>query len=322
MTTPGKYRHLSRCANPLGHFVVLAIDHRANLLRALNQYASAPLSDEQFTAFKLAVIGALPADDPSVSAVLTDPAYGIGGGIAGRLLHGRLGLLAPVEVTNYDLSPDQRAVEFIPGWSVKKIKRVGGDGVKLLLSYHPEAPDAQQKQSIVRRIVDECGEYDIPFFLEPITYSPDPSTDLTDAELRQITVEMAQLFSAMGVDVLKLHFPVLTDDENIWRIACEDVDAVCTVPWTLLSAGVPYAKFVRQARVACAAGASGVIVGRAVWNEAISLPDEARTAFLETTLPARMAELAEECARHAAPWYDRVSAPDMALNWYEDYGTL
>lgn len=314
----GKYRHLSHASTPAGHFVVLAIDHRANLLDALNQHAPAPLNDEAFTAFKQSIIDTLAT---RASAVLTDPAYGIGAAVANRALPGQVGLLAPVEVTNYDLSPDKRDVEFIPGWSVEQIKRAGGDGVKLLLPYHPDSQNAVKKLDIVRQIISECDRWDIPFFLEPIAYSPDPNRRLTNDELRQVTVNMATGFSEMGVDILKLHFPVdpaQSEDEDVWRAACESVNAACTVPWTLLSAGVPFDTFLKQARIACQSGASGVIVGRAVWNESIPLQGAERTTFIHTTAVERIGQLAKLCADTATPWFERTEPPAHGPDWYLD----
>ena len=316
MTTPGKYHHLRRCSTRAGHFVVLAIDHRANLLQVLNQ--AAPITEAEFTTFKQTIIQTL-ADE--VSAVLTDPAFGIGAGIANRSF--RAGLLAPIEVTDYDLHPDQRQIEFIPHWSVHKIKRIGADGVKLLLPYHPEAASASERETIVRQLVDQCAEYDIPFFLEPITYSLDPNKPLDNSELRQITVEMARRFSSMGVDVLKLLFPVdptQSSSEAEWLSACQEVTAACgAVPWTLLSAGVTYEMFLKQAHTACAAGASGVIVGRAIWNDAVALQGETRTHFIQTTMVERMRTLAALCADYGTPWFERVTAPDTSPTWYEAY---
>lgn len=318
MTTIGKYRHLSRCSTDEGHFCILAIDHRTNLLDKLNQHAPEPLTDAQFTSFKQAVVGGLVSE---ASAVLMDPAYGIGAAVAERRL-GAKGLLAPVEVTDYDLHPSRRKVNFIPGWSVEKIKRVGGDGVKLLLPYHPEASNRHENHQIVAQLVEQCGEQDIPFFLEPIAFSLDPDRKLDNAELRQIVVEMAQTFSAMGVDVLKLEFPLDANqsrDEEEWRAACEAVDLACMVPWALLSAGVDYETFKAQARVACEAGASGVIVGRAVWAEAVELQGELRTDFIRTNALQRMHELANLCETFAQPWYERVQPPRLNLDWYQSY---
>lgn len=319
MTTLGKFRHLSRSTTANGHFVIMAIDHRTNLLTSLNCHAPTPLTDAEFVAFKQGVIRALA---PHASAVLTDPAYGIAEGITSGTINGQLGLLAPVEVTDYDLHPSQRQMEFIPNWSVKKIKMVGGDGVKLLLPYHPEADTVQEKYTTVRQIVDDCATYDIPFFLEPIPYSLDPNSTLPNDELLQISVEMCKTFSAMDVDILKLPFPVdhkQGADEEEWRAACEQVNAACSVPWALLSGGSDYATFARQVEIACQAGASGVIVGRAVWSEAVEFQGTAREIFLAGKAVDRMRQLAEICQENATAWYERVKIPDTEIDWFNDY---
>ncbi len=319
MTTLGKFRHLSRCTTTNGHFVIMAIDHRTNLLTSLNRHASTPLSNAEFVAFKQGVIRALA---PQSSAVLTDPAYGIGAGITSGAIGGQIGLLAPVEVTDYDLHPSQRQMDFIPNWSVKKIKMVGGDGVKLLLPYHPDADNVQEKYATVRQIVDDCATYDIPFFLEPIPYSLDPNSTLPNDELLQISVEMCKTFSAMDVDILKLAFPVdhkQSTDGDQWRAACEQVNAACSVPWALLSGGSDYETFARQVEIACQAGGSGVIVGRAVWSEAVELQDTGREMFLAGKAVDRMRQLAEICQENATAWYKQVTRPDADIDWFTDY---
>lgn len=319
MTSLGKYRHLSQTSTADGHFVILAIDHRGNLRASLERHTPAPLSDADFAAFKLEVIEYL---GPACSAVLVDPGFGFAPGIARAVLRGQQGILSPIEVTNYDVPPNERAVAFIPGWSVEKIKRAGGAGVKLLLFYHPEASDAAAKREVVAQIVADCARWDIPFFLEPLVVSPDPERALTNAERRDAVVDNARVFSQMGIDVLKTEFPVdvkQAPDETVWHAALAELDAACAVPWALLSAGVDYPTFERQAELACAAGASGVIVGRAVWAEAATLFGEARTAFLRDEGARRMARLAEMAAQRATDWRAKVAPPGDAPDWYASY---
>lgn len=316
MITLAKLRHLSRCSTPNGHFVILALDHRTNLWEDLQRHAPAPLTEADFIGFKQQVLRAL---TPEASGVLTDPAYGIGYALADGIVDGRVGLLAPVEVTDYALHPSQRTLQYIPDWSVEKIKRVGADGVKLLLPYHPDAPNVDDKHSAVAALVEQCHQQDIPFFLEPIAYSPDPTSRLPNADLLRITVAMVQRFSAMGVDVLKLQFPVdaaQSTDRSEWQSACEQVNAACGVPWALLSGGVDFETFLAQTQIACSAGASGVIVGRAVWAEAVAVTDAERADFLHAAARERMAALARVCAEHAHPWRERVTAPVGSSDWY------
>ncbi len=319
--TLGKRRHLSRVATPDGHFVVLAIDHRDNLLEKLNQHAPQPLTDGAFTAFKSQVLAAL---TPYASGVLVDPAYGMPQPLTDGTIGGGTGLLAPLEVTDYSLHPSQRDLELIPDWSIAKMKRLGCDGVKMLLPFHPGA-DNTAKLERVEAVIDECAHLDIPYFLEPIAYSLNPEKSLPNAELLDIVVEMARGFSAMGVDVLKMQFPVdakQSTDLDEWQAACKALDAACEVPWALLSAGVDFDTFLQQAAVACQAGASGVIVGRAVWAEAVTLHGSDRTDFLYTTAIERMQALAEVCQQYATPWQNRVTTTVPDVDWYERYTEL
>lgn len=319
MTTMGKYRLLSHTSTPAGHFSILAIDHRSNLFKMLNQISPTALTDEDFASYKMLLMKHVL---PPASGLLADPGSAIGKGIAHRMIQGHQGIIAPIEVTDYDIHPSQRDMNWIPEWSVAKLKRIGGAGVKMLLPYHPKSDTADHKQEIVRKIIDQCAEQDIPLYLEPIAHSLDSEQPLSNADLLDVVLEMATTFSDMGVDILKMQFPVdakQSDDEDEWRTACDQLNAACIVPWALLSAGVTYDTFERQAKVACQAGASGVIVGRAVWAEAVNLLGDERVNFLKTTAQQRMATLAQICANHATPWFDRVTPPIDNVTWYETY---
>jgi len=317
--TPGKQRHLSRLATAAGHFVIMAIDHRDNLRGKLNTEEQNSITDEAFAAFKLEVISSL---SDVVSGILTDPAYGLSQALNTRAIDGRMGLLAPLEVTDYNTHPSERALKFIPGWSVGKAKRVGCDGVKLLLYFHPEADSAQQKLDRVQEIVADCAQYDIPFFLEPIPHGLSPTTPLSNDEQLRVMLATARLFSDIGVDVLKLPFPVdanQSHDSGLWQDACEALDEACGVPWALLSAGIDFDTFCQQTTIACEAGASGVIAGRAVWGEAAHLPGAERELFLHETVAARMQQLANICEQCASDWKTISGERRLALDWFQVY---
>ena len=76
----------------------------------------------------------------------------------------------------------------------------------------------------------------------------------------------------------------------------------------LLSGGVDDATFERQVRVACEAGASGVLVGRSVWAEAATMAPGDRAAFLGSEGRARLARLASLVDEVGAPWRPRWQA--------------
>ena len=125
-----------------------------------------------------------------------------------------------------------------------------------------------------------------------------------------MVVETARRLTAIGADVLKAEFPydAGVTDEGRWRDACAELDAATPVPWVLLSGGVDDATFERQVRVACEAGASGVLVGRSVWAEAAAMAPGDRDAFLGTEARTRLGRLAALVDEVGAPWRPRWQA--------------
>ncbi|HUV88971.1 MAG TPA: tagatose 1,6-diphosphate aldolase [Anaerolineae bacterium] len=84
-------------------------------------------------------------------------------------------------------------------------------------------------------------------------------------------------------------------DEAGWLDACRELSEASRVPWVLLSGGADFQTYLHQAAAAARAGASGVAVGRAVWQEATELPPEGRDEFLNTVARERMARVTALC---------------------------
>ena len=320
--TIGKARRLQQCATPGAKLVMFALDHRGNLQRALNPDDAGSVTYEQMVSFKVDVTRAM---SPVSSGILLDPQFGAGQAVAADAVAPGCGLLVAVEKTGYTGDPAARESQILPGWGVEKIARMGADGVKLLIYYHPQAPNAAEQEALVAEVGALCKAYDMPFFLEPLSFPLDPQVKkLASPEKRAVVVETARRLTPLGVDVLKAEFPInIADetDEAAWAEACAQLSAASVCPWIILSAGVTFEQFARQTAVACAAGASGVLVGRAVWAEAALLAGPARQAFLQTTAAARMQELTEIIEANGRPWSDFY--PDLAgsvgADWYRTY---
>jgi tagatose 1,6-diphosphate aldolase len=306
--TIGKIRRLQQCASPDGKLVILAVDHRGSLRRALNPSDPAAVSDEALIAFKREVVDALA---PTTSAVLLDPEYGTEQSIASGALPGATGLIIALERTGYTGDPAARVSALLPGWDPHRVVRMGASGVKLLVYYHPEAPTVSQTEALVRHTAATCAEAEVPLFLEPLSYSPDPARPkLTPEERRRIVIETARRLTAIpGVDLLKAEFPLdiaAVPDEAEWLAACQELTEASRVPWVLLSAGADFDTYLLQVVAATRAGASGVAVGRAVWQEATDRPPADRVEFLATVARQRMERVAALCQALAQPWFSKV----------------
>ena len=319
----GRIRGIRACASERGTFGVLALDHRQNLRKELRPEDPGSVTFAEMVAFKRAVVRELGS---IATGVLLDPEIGAAQCLVDGSLPAGCGLLVAVEATGYDGPPTARVSRILDGWSVAKAKRLGASAAKLLIYYHPDAANAAAQERLVADVAAECVAADLPLFVEPLSFSIDPDVvRLTGEARRAVVVETARRLTALGGDILKAEFPYDpgVTDEGRWRDACAELDAASRLPWVLLSGGVDDATFEAQVGIACAAGASGVLVGRSVWAEAATLPAADRDTFLRTTGRERLRRLVDLVDAAGLPWDARpgplMSAPEPVEGWYRGY---
>ena len=314
----GKMRGLQQCSSPYGTFTCLALDHRQNLRRALAPQAPESVPDSALTEFKLQAAEALAG---AATAVLLDPEYSAAQAVAAGVIPKGVGMIVAVEATGYAGKPTARRSRILPGWSVEKAKRMGASMIKLLVYYHPDAPTAAEIETFTMRVADECRKQDLAFMLEPLSYALDPNQKKLNAdEKRAVVVESARKLSPLGVDILKVEFPLDSGntDPGAWAAACADVSQACTASWILLSGAIDFELYLRQVTIACSAGASGVAVGRAVWQEAVGLGGQQRDVFLRTIARERLARLNALCMAIGKP-INEFYTSEAPGDWYKTY---
>lgn len=315
----GKLRGLQRIASERGTFTALALDHRQNLRRALNPSNPDAISDDQLRDFKLEVTAALAAQ---ATCVLLDPQYSAAQAVAGSFIPKNAGLVVAVEATGYTGDPGARSSQILPGWSVEKARRMGADAIKLLVYYHPDSSTASEIEDFTSRVAEECKQQDLCLMLEPLSYPLDPAVKkLSSAERRYVVVETARRLTPLGANVLKAEFPLAAgdDDETAWESACTEISAASTAPWILLSGAAEYETYLRQVTVACRCGASGIAVGRAVWQEAVSMQPAERSVFLSSTARERLLRLTALCTALGRPWTEFFTPGEITSDWHRSY---
>lgn len=322
--SPGKIRRLAQLSTHEGIFVILAADHRDSLRAVLAPEDPESVTPSTMTQIKLELLEALAHE---TTGVMLEPEFSAAQAIGSRALPGDVGFLCALEAQGYLGDPEARETSLMDGWSVEKAVRLGASGIKLLVLYRPDAGQvAELQDQLISAVVAECERYDVPLFLEPFGYALEPglSTDSTEyaTKRRSIVVESVRRLGALEPDVLKVQFPVDTrheEDRGVWRDACAELDAVSAVPWALLSGGDPYAMFREQLQVACRAGASGFMVGRALWSEAVTLPPHERDELIETDVRPRFRDLAAIAREEGRDWAARYALPDADETWYLTY---
>jgi len=325
--TLGKVRGLQELANKQDLLTITALDHRGSLRRALNPDDPKSVDYQQMQDYKLKLLKHL---GPHSSAILIDPVYGASAALAKGSILGQQGFLVSLEATGYDDAEGDRLTSAADSWSVEKIKRMGASAVKLLLYYNPGSATAGQQEAFVEAAAVECRQHDIPFLVEPMTYhvvdGPKKGTPEFAKLKPQMVIETARRLCPLGIDVLKAEFPDDPDhetDESKMADHCQQLTEAAGVPWVLLSAGVGYDKFKLQTEIACQAGASGFLAGRAIWQEAPGMPAAEQDAFLADTSVKRLKELTSIANQHGRPWTQvygpALAAIDVAEGWQERY---
>ncbi len=320
--TAGKLWGLRRMADPSGRFKMTAVDQRPpikNPIKKIRKTDSAPWDD--VAGFKKLLIEKLQCES---SALLLDPHYAYPAGISA--LDPTKGLIITLEDSIFNETNEGRTSAAIDDWSVEKIKRIGGDAVKLLIWYRPDTSASIKKlqQDFAKRTGEFCHQYDIPFLLELLVY-PLPKDTQHTQEYVEMTgknsdhvLKSVEEFSQpeFGVDIFKLESPVeaskvIAVGEPGWeevQVLFNEMGTLAGRPWVMLSAGASKSEFSNIVSQAYHAGASGYLAGRAIWSEAFSLfPDwEAMARDLETSSVEYMSKLNTLTDFNALPWHEHT----------------
>ncbi len=324
--TPGKIWGLRRMADRNGRFKMTAVDQRPpikNPIKEKRGLAEAPWED--VAGFKRMLIEELQHE---ASAMLLDPHYAYPHGIS--VYNPSKGLILTLEDSVFMDTPDGRLSSEIDDWSVEKIKRVGGDAVKVLAWYRPDAPEANciAQQDFTARIGEACVKYDIPFVFEllvyPLSTDREAAGDYTEMETKKpdLVLDSVKAFAdpKFGVDLFKLESPLPardvpgTDGDGAGEAQgyFDALGEAAGRPWVMLSAGAGMAEFRNILTHAYTAGACGYLAGRAIWQKAFQhFPDWAAVrAGLAGEARDYMREINQLTDEAATPWTDHPAFRD------------
>lgn len=325
--SPGKLWGMRRMADAGGRFKMTAVDQRPPIKNPIaKHYGSEDAPYDDVAGFKALLIETLQAES---SAMLLDPHYAIPRGV--DLLSPQKGLIVTLEDSAFRETEGGRLSSRIDGWSVEKIKRLGGDAVKVLAWYRPDADEKTNahQRDFVKRIGDACRRFDLPFLLEllvyPLARDAHRTTDYIEMRGKKAddVLKSVEEFARpdYGVDVFKLESPLNADDvpgvdtqgwEEVQTVF-DEMGRLAGRPWVMLSAGAGQDQFRKVLTHAYRAGASGYLAGRAIWLDAFShFPDWARMeGELSGDAAAYMRGLNELTDRCATPW---ISHPCFGRN--------
>ncbi|MGH9691329.1 MAG: tagatose 1,6-diphosphate aldolase [Candidatus Acidiferrales bacterium] len=332
--TPGKQKGLKAVCDARGVIAAAAMDQRGSLKSAIAKEKGVDKKDvtpKMLEEFKTAVVRVL---TPHASAILLDPEYGLP---AAMVRSKNAGLLLAYENSGYDNTRPGRLPDLLDIWSVRRLVAAGADCIKILLYYTPfDPPEINEiKHAWVERIGGECAAADAPFFLELVGYEEggdEKSIAFARKKPDVVTQSMAEFSKPQyGIDILKVEVPVnmafvagakackgesaYTRDqakEHFRRAA-----AAAKKPFIYLSAGVSNDVFTETLELTAESGVnfSGVLCGRATWNDGIPLYAKQGVKALEDWLSdqgVKNIQNVNDRLKAAKPWFSFYGASSAA----------
>lgn len=264
-TTPERppARDLSALTRPSGGFAMVAADQRESLRAMFAQQQPGPVTDAQLTGFKLAAARAL---SPYASGFLVDRQFAFDRVVTEGALAAGCGLIAAADRFTASDTEIVGATEIDRDVVSEHVAAQGAAAMKLLVLYRPDEPP-EDRIAMVEEFVGRCHAAGLPAIVEPVSRAP---RDGREWDWDEGVLAAAAELGGRGADLYKAEVPMRGQgDPGEMRRRCAELSARIASPWVVLSSGVPHDVFPAAVELACRAGASGFLAGRAVWASVI-----------------------------------------------------
>ena len=295
--TTAELRGYQQICGDNGAIMVIACDQRGGIrsLLASDPAEQAKITDAMLGETKSGIVRHLAAHAP---CVLLDAICAVPRVVEEGTLPRDVAMLIGLDASGHDLDPDGHYLSrLVPGVSARRVRELGGTGAKLMVYLRAGHPKAMAHNlEIIDRCVADFAAEDLLLVVEFLTYRlPGESPEDYKAMFGSLIEGGSRLCLEHGAKVLKLPYPGSAS-------ACAAITKLAgLVPWSVLSAGVDHTAFVPQVEIAMANGASGVIAGRALWKDCVSLDQGKQRALLEQKAVPRLRELQAILARFPQP---------------------
>ena len=293
MTTAERRGYQQICGAD-GAMMVIACDQRGGMrsLLATTPDAQARISNATLGLTKMDITAHLARH---AGCVLVDPICAVPALVDQGVLHRATGLLIGLDASGFDTTPEgYRISNMVDGITARRVRELGGTGAKIMIYLRADVAAANVANiATLDRVIHDFASEDLLLVVEFLTYAlPGETPQDYAAKIPDLIEGGSKLCLDAGSKVLKIPYPGTPQ-------ACANITALCArVPWAVLSAGVDHATFLGQVETAMAHGASGVIAGRSLWKDCISLDRAVTQDRLERIAVPRLREIQAVIARH------------------------
>lgn len=292
--TTAERRGYHQICNESGAMMVIACDQRGGMrtLLAATPEEQAKIGNDVLGDTKADITRFLASE---AGCVLVDPICAVPALIDQDILPRDTALLIGIDASGWDTSPEgYRISKMVDGIDARRVRSLGATGGKIMVYLRMDTPAANVKnlETLKNSIADFARE-DLLLVVEFLTYQLEgESREDYEAKLPQLIIEGSRACLELGSKVLKIPYPGTAQ-------ACAEVTRIAgDVPWAVLSAGVDHETFLGQVEAAMRNGASGVIAGRSLWKDCISLDRKVSREKLSTIAVSRLRDIQELIRRY------------------------
>ena len=295
--TTAERRGYHQICGPDGAMMVIACDQRGGMrtLLASDPAEQAKIGNDTLGLTKADITRYLASQ---ASCVLVDPICAVPQLVDDAVLERDTALLIGLDASGWDVSPEgYRLSKLVEGVDARRVRALGGTGGKIMVYLRSDTPAANTHNiAILEQVIADFAREDLLLVVEFLTYALEgEAPEAYKAKIPELIQGGTRICLDLGSKVLKLPYPGSPE-------SCAAVTALSgDVPWAVLSAGVDHETFLGQVDIAMANGASGVIAGRSLWKDCISLDRGETRRRLETVAVPRLREIQAVIARYRAP---------------------
>jgi tagatose-1,6-bisphosphate aldolase len=270
-----------------GVIMAIACDQRGGIrkLLAATPEEEAKITDGMLGDTKADVVRYLASHAP---CILLDAVCAVPRVVDEGVLPRDVALLIGLDASGYDTDANGYWLSRLtPGLTARRVRELGGTGGKIMVYLRSDRPEANRhNMAIIEQCIADFAREDLLLVVEFLTYALPGEDKAAYAEKFPSLIEGGtRLCLDAGAKVLKLPYPGSEE-------SCAAITAMCgSVPWSVLSAGVDHETFLGQVEIAMANGAAGVIAGRALWKDCVSLDRERQRELLVSRAVPRLRQI-------------------------------
>ncbi len=285
--TTAERRGYQQICGANGAIMTIACDQRGGIRKILAKTPAeeAAITDAMLGETKADVVRYLAFAAPSI---LLDPTCAVPQVVDQGVLPRDVALIIGLDASGYGTSPEGYYLsKLVPGVNARRVRELGGTGGKIMVYLRSDRPDANAaNMKIMRDCIADFAKENLLLVTEFLTYAlPGEEPEAYKAKFPSLIEGGTELSLEAGAKVLKLPYPGSPK-------SCARITRMCgDVPWSVLSAGVDHETFLGQIEIAMANGASGVIAGRALWKDCLSMDKTVQRDLLTNKALPRLRQI-------------------------------